>query len=78
MAMMLKHTNRVQKVRSPKTQSLKQEVVRLRSLVIGIAGTDEERSYRPEFVERTLRAANEIPRYTFTNPADFLKHLRSL
>ena len=66
------------RIRVSKRRSFEQELVRLRSLMIGLAGTDEEGVYRPEFVARTLEAAREIPTHAFTDPATFLQQLRSV
>ena len=66
------------RARVSKRRSLEQELVHLRSLMIGLAGTDEEGVYRPEFVARTLEAAREIPTHTFTDPTTFLQQLRSV
>ena len=71
-------TTRLQKTRSRRPLSLQQELIRLRSLVIGLAGVDEEGVYRPEFIEQTLKAAEEKAQHTFTNSDSFLKHLRSV
>ena len=69
---------RLQKTRSRKSLSLQQELIRLRSLVIGLAGVDEEGAYRPEFVEQTLNASEEKAQHTFTDSDSFLRHLRSV
>lgn len=55
---------------------LKREVGLLRSFVIGIVGKDKEGRYRPEFVEKTLRAAERRPLHLFTSPHSFLTKLR--
>ncbi len=54
------------------------ELMRLRSLVIGLAGTDEEGEYRPEFVERLLKAAECKSTHVFKGSADLLKQIRSV
>ncbi len=67
----------LQRTHRLRTKDLEQELVSLRSLVIGLIGKDEEGSYRPEFVEQTLKAAQDPILYTFS-PKDFAKRLRSV
>ena len=55
--------------------SLEKEVELLRSFVIGIAGKDNEGEYKPEFVERVLRALKDKPEFEFTNSKAFLSQL---
>lgn len=55
---------------------LTREVGLLRSFVIGIVGKDEEGQYRPEFVEKILRAIKHNPAHIFTDPRSFLAKLR--
>jgi len=57
-------------------EELKKEVRQLRSFVIGQVGRDDEGEYKPAFVKRVLRAANEKPIYTFKGGKSFLKSLR--
>ena len=38
---------------------LSRELIILRSFIIGLAGRDKDGDYRPEFVERVLRAGQE-------------------
>jgi len=54
---------------------LQEEMELLRSSVIGAAGEDKEGSYRPEFVERVLKAASEDAPFSFENRVSFLRHL---
>lgn len=56
--------------------NLKQEVQTLRSLVIGMIGTDKEGSYKPKFVKEILEAAKEKPIYRFQGERAFLKELK--
>lgn len=55
---------------------LKRELKLLRSFVIGIAGKDSEGEYRPEFVQRILKAASQGATKTFKNSQTFLRELR--
>lgn len=55
---------------------LKREVGLLRSFVIGVVGKDKEGQYRPEFVEKILRATEHEPAHIFTDPHSFLAKLR--
>lgn len=55
--------------------SIKQEVKLLKSFIIGIAGKDKEGDYRPEFVQRILRASREKPKHTFSDAKEFLEKL---
>lgn len=64
---------------STKTSSVKElqrEVELLRSFVIGQTGKDPEGEYRPEFVRKVLKAAQESPAYEFKDAESFLKHVR--
>ena len=66
-------------VTAAKTNSLKElkrEVELLRSFVIGQTGKDPEGRYKPEFVKRVLKAAQEKPTYEFKDAESFLKHIR--
>lgn len=57
-------------------KQLQREVELLRSFVIGQTGRDPEGEYRPEFVKKILKAAQEPPAYEFTDADSFLKHIR--
>lgn len=59
-----------------RVETLGKEVGLLRSLVIGILGKDEEGGYRPEFVEKILRAVREKATHSFKNEKSFLGHLK--
>ncbi|MBU1034702.1 MAG: hypothetical protein ABH861_04875 [Patescibacteria group bacterium] len=56
---------------------LRNEVRRLRSFVISLAGQDDEGGYRPEFVEGILRATREKPTMKFMGASDFLKQIKN-
>lgn len=55
---------------------LSQEVIVLRSLFIGIAGTDPEGVYKPAFVKSILKNAKNKPTEKFTAAKNFLKQLK--
>lgn len=57
------------------TRTLQKEVKLLRSFMIGVAGTDKEGAYRPEFVKSILSSVNENPTHTFRDAKSFLAHL---
>lgn len=60
----------------PTLKDLATEVSLLRSLVIGVAGTDKEGAYRPEFVEEMLRASvSDTARREFVNGREFLRRI---
>ena len=59
-------------------EDLKEEVGRLRSVIIGIVGKDEEGQYRPEFVKKILKSAQEPSHYTFKGKEFFLSQLKNL
>lgn len=59
-------------------EDLKKEVSRLRSVVIGIIGKDEEGEYRPEFVKKILKASQEPSHYTFKDKKHFLSQIKRL
>jgi len=55
--------------------TLAQEVVLLRSYVIGVMGKDREGEYRSSFVARTLRSLDSAA-FEFKNTRDFLVRVR--
>lgn len=55
--------------------NIAQELMLLRSAVIGLISKDPEGEYRPEFVEKVLRATKEKTRHTFTTKEKFLKQI---
>ena len=55
--------------------ALRQEIMLLRSFVIGLAGKDPEGKYKASFVKKMFRALQEKPRFVFKTKADFLKHI---
>lgn len=55
---------------------LEREIKILRSALISIVGKDKEGEYRPEFVRRIIKAAEERPSLTFVNPRSFLNQLK--
>lgn len=57
--------------------SLKKEIAQLRSLIISVLGKDPEGNYRPAFVRRILKAAEEKPARIFVDARDFLSQLSS-
>jgi hypothetical protein len=59
----------------PKFSKLEREVKLLRSFSIGIAGKDKEGNYRPEFVKKILRAAQEKGKFIFKDKESFLSRL---
>jgi len=57
-------------------QDLQNEVELLRSYVIGQIGKDPEGEYRPEFVERVLKAAaSNKAEHVFSDKESFLAYL---
>lgn len=64
------------KIATQTITQLKKEVHLLRSFVIGFAGKDREGGYRPEFVERILRASEERPVHTLEGRDTFLSQLK--
>lgn len=60
-----------------KVQELSNQVVFLRSYIIGAIGKDPEGEYRPEFVEEMLRLARQKqPSVKFTTSADLLARIK--
>lgn len=55
---------------------LARELDILRSFVIGLSGKDREGNYRPKFVEKILKAAQEKEKFIFKDKNSFLSHLR--
>jgi hypothetical protein len=56
-------------------ESLKQEVGRLRSLLISVAGEDREGAYRASIVRELLKAATEQPTREYAGAGALLKQL---
>ena len=56
-------------------EQLDQELVSLRSFVIGLAGRDKEGEYRPEFVKRILKTNQSIKAGSFSSAKNFLREL---
>jgi hypothetical protein len=56
-------------------ENLKQEVGRLRSLLISVAGEDREGAYRASIVREMLEAATEQPTREYAGPGSLLKQL---
>lgn len=56
--------------------ALEKEVRMLRSFAISIVGKDPEGEYRPEFVRKILRTANEKPQFRFSSAKAFLAEIR--
>ena len=56
--------------------TLRSEVRRLRSVVIGLLGEDSEGTYNPAFVAKILKASHEAPSHTFRNAKTFLAGLK--
>lgn len=54
---------------------LKREVDLLKSAIFGFIGRDAEGEYRPAFVRKTLRRANERSVHEFKTARDFMKAL---
>jgi len=59
----------------PQFLKLEKEIKLLRSFLIGIAGKDKEGNYRPEFVRKTLKLAQEKERFSFKDGGSFLARL---
>jgi len=59
----------------PQFLKLEKEIKLLRSFLIGIAGKDREGNYRPEFVRKILKLAQEKEKFSFKNRESFLAHL---
>ena len=57
-------------------EELRKEVELLRSFVIGQTGRDSEGEYKPTFVKKILKAAQEGPVHEFKNANSFLRHIR--
>jgi len=56
--------------------ALEKEVKMLRSFAISIVGKDPEGEYRPEFVRKILRTANERPQFRFSDAKSFLAEIK--
>lgn len=60
----------------PRFSKLEREISLLRSFLIGIAGKDKEGNYRPEFVKRILKIAQEEDKFIFKDRISFLSRIR--
>ena len=58
-------------------RGLRREIAQVRSLLVVIAGEDDEGEYRPEFVQKVLKAAAGKPTHTYQGPGSLLKNIRS-
>ena len=58
---------------SSEVRNLKNEVRLLRSFVIGLVVRDEEGEYKPQFVRKILKAAQEESVGVFKDKESFLK-----
>lgn len=65
-----------QKKSSIEIAELKKEVYRLRSVVIGLIGADEEGEYNPSFVKKILKATQEPFQFLFKDKKTFLAQLK--
>lgn len=72
---MAQHELTKSKVAPREIQQLQKEVDVLRSLLISLVGEDEEGKYRPEVVQRLLRATHEDANMRFKNGRSFLRDL---
>ncbi|OGZ33875.1 MAG: hypothetical protein A3I88_01150 [Candidatus Portnoybacteria bacterium RIFCSPLOWO2_12_FULL_39_9] len=57
---------------------LQKEIEFLRSLIIGLIGKEKEGEYKPEFVEKVLKASREKATYSFKDKKAFLSQLENL
>lgn len=55
---------------------LREEIKSLRSFIIGILGKDREGEYKPEFIRKILKTAQEKADFTFKNKKEFLKQIK--
>ncbi len=55
--------------------TLRDEIVMLRSLAVSIVGRDAEGTYRPEFVRAVLKKAQMKPTRRFSDSKTFLSEL---
>jgi len=56
--------------------TLKQEVLLLRSAIVGLVGKDKEGEYRPELVKSVLSSLDRKSTHTFTDVASFLEDVK--
>jgi hypothetical protein len=56
--------------------TLKQEVLLLRSAVVGLVGKDKEGQYRPELVKSVLADLNRKATHNFVDPESFLEEVK--
>ena len=57
---------------------LQKEIELFRSLIIGLIGKEKEGEYKPEFVEKVLKASREKATYSFKDKKAFLSQLENL
>lgn len=59
-------------------QTLRDEILLLRSALTSVIGDDHEGAYRQDFVQNILRAAREIPQHQFQDKKSFLAELAKI
>ncbi|MFH1712660.1 MAG: hypothetical protein ABH896_00520, partial [Candidatus Jacksonbacteria bacterium] len=57
--------------------TIKQDINFLRSLLISLAGKDQEGEYNPKFVREMQKAVKETANYSFKNAKSFLSQLET-
>jgi len=57
---------------------LQKEIELFRSFIIGLIGKEKEGEYKPEFVEKVLKASREKATYSFKDKKAFLSQLENL
>ncbi|MEK7595459.1 MAG: hypothetical protein AAB443_02635 [Patescibacteria group bacterium] len=58
-----------------KLTKIEQELILLKSFIIGLAGKDNEGAYRQEFVKKTLESLSETPKREFSDSKSFLRQI---
>lgn len=69
--------NEIRKLTS-EVENLKQEVGRLRSLLISVVGEDREGAYCASMVKELLEAATEQPTREYAGPGSLVEQLTNL
>lgn|GEM_PF-2606865 len=69
-------TNEIRKLTN-EVEGLKQEVGRLRSLLISVVGQDREGAYRASIVKELLEAAGEKSSHEYTGAGSLLAQMKN-
>ena len=68
-----KHLSTIREVKK-----IKRDIRSLRSFFISMVGEDPEGNYKPQFIEKMIKAMDDKPLYAYTGSGSLLKQLKNL